>query len=242
MAAGASSTAGSTSDDRPSVSTDVPYRPRTLTRGEATSRETFVFYSPKNDRVVTMCDYLHLALALKLEFNPWLKTYVERPRKMTLAPKLTIDISFWTRDHSGHEQHLLAIPKAGTIGNARDGITLRDRTRLETAAQRHDLQLSYVLEQELLNEGASLRRCFLLLPHVQSSRRVRERITICHGIETYFKVTTRASFAELITAFPNFSPDHVVAVAATMIHDGALRLADTRPLSPHSALEVADGS
>jgi hypothetical protein len=242
MPAGAKSTAAPTSDTRLSVKTDFPHQPRTFTSGEATSREIFVFYSPKNDRVVAVSDYIHFALALSLEFDPTVKKYVERPRKIALSPEVTIDLSFWTQDNTGHEQHLLAIPKGGTIGNARDGVLLRDRTRLETAAQRHDLQLTFVLEQELINQAALIRVYFLLLPHVQQVRRIADRIAIRHGIETLLKTTMRAALSQLVAAFPNYMPDHIEAVAAWMIHLGMLRLTDARPLSLNSLLEVRDAA
>ncbi|TPG50762.1 hypothetical protein EAH75_04855 [Rhodanobacter glycinis] len=244
MSAGTSATATPTPGTGHYVTPELPYKPRALSRGEATSREIFVFYSPRNQRIVTVCEYLHLALAMQLEFTPTLTTYVERPCRLALGPKQTIDVAFWTRDKSGEsgktgqERFLLAIPKAGTVGNARDSTALRDRARMEGAAERHGIHLTYIVEQELLAASTQLRTHFLLLPHVQSARRVLARTTIRQGLLAYFNTMPRASFQQLTAAFDNFSPDHVVAVAAAMVHEGGLRLVDSAPLSLHTMLEV----
>ena len=81
----------------------LPFKPRPLTRSERNRREIFVFHSPRNRRVVTVVQILHLASALRFEFDPSLLAYVERPRRIALSPRQEIDISFWTRDRAGEE-------------------------------------------------------------------------------------------------------------------------------------------
>jgi hypothetical protein len=238
MTAGASATAAPSTDGaRHTTDPSLPYRPRLLSSGEATSREIFVFYSPRNERVVKVCEYLHLALALQLEFDPSLTAYVERPRKINVSTKHAIDIAFWTRDKAGQERFLIAVPKIGTVGYARDGSALRDRDRMNIAADRHELALTYVLEQELLTASQAIRTYFLLLPHVQSVRRIGSRLVIRQALRAYFTATPRATFRTLVAHFESFSPDHVTAVAASMIHDGTLQLDLSRPLSPDAMLE-----
>jgi hypothetical protein len=238
MSAGASATSTPTAvmTSHP-VDDTLPFQPRTLSIGEATSRELFVFYSPRNTRVVKVCEYLHLALALQLEFDRNVAAYVERPRKINLAPKYAIDISFWVRMKDGQERFVVAIPTIGTVGHAREGAALRNRERMDIAAKRHDIALTYVLEQDLLAVSSALRVNFLLLPHVQSVRRIPSRVALHQGIKAYFAAMPRVSFRTLVAYFSQFTADHVIAVAASMVHEGTLRLDPTRPLTWDSVLE-----
>lgn len=215
----------------------LPYQARPFTLGEATSREIFLFHSPKNSRTVKVAEYLHLALALRIEFDRSIEHYVERPRKILVSPKFAIDIAFWVRAKAGQERFIVGVPNIGTPGHKRDGASMRDRERMELAAQRHDITLTYVTEQELLAESTAIRTYFELLPHVQYARRIPSRLTIRQGITAYFGVTPRASFRALIDYFPQFGHDQILAVAASLVHSGTLRLDLTRRLSLDSMLE-----
>lgn len=237
MSAGVSATVSPEEQMLQTPNTTLPYHPRTLTLGEATSREIFLFHSPKNQRTVKVAEYLHLALALKLEFDPTIDCYVERPRKMFVSPKFAIDVAFWTRSKQGHERFLVGVPNVGTPGHHREGAALRDRERIEAAAQRHEINLAYITEQELLNESVALRTYFELLPHVQYTRRVPSRVTISQGIKAYFSVTPRVSLRALVAYFSQFSQDQVIAVAASLVHNGTLRFDLTRRLSLDTVLE-----
>jgi hypothetical protein len=241
MSAGVSATVSPEEQTRQTPDTTLPYHPRTLTLGEATSREIFLFHSPKNQRTVKVAEYLHLALALKLEFDPVIACYVERPRKMFVSPKFGIDIAFWTRTKQGHERLLMGVPNVRTPGHHREGTALRDRERMEAAALRHEIDLRYITEQDLLTESVALRTYFELLPHVQYTRRIPSRVTITQGIKAYFSVAPRVSFRALIAYFSQFSQDQVLAVAASLVHDGTLRLDLTRRLSLDTLLEEVHG-
>lgn len=239
MSAGLSATVSPEDEAPQPQDTNLPYKPRQLTLGEATSREIFLFHSPKNRRTVKVAEYLHLALALRLEFDPSVESYVERPRKIFVSPKFAIDIGFWTRSKAGPEAFLVGVPNAGTPGHKRDGAVMRDRERMDLAAQRHGITLTYITEQELLTESIAIRTYFELLPHVQYARRVSSRLTIRQGIKAFFTLTPRASFRTLIDYFHQFGRDQVFAVAASLLHRGDLRVDLTRRLSLDSMLEEA---
>jgi hypothetical protein len=162
---------------------------------------------------------------------------VERPRKISLSSNYAIDISFWVRNKDGVERFVVAVPSVGTVGHSREGTALRDRERMEIAARRHDIALTYVLEQDLLAVSSAIRVNFLLLPHVQSVRRITSRVTIQQGIKAYFIAMPRASFRSLVSYFTQFTADHVIAVAASMVHEGSLNVDRTRPLTWDSLLE-----
>jgi hypothetical protein len=238
MSAGVSATVSPADETRQIKNITLPYKPRKLSVGESTSRELFIFYSPRNERNVKVCEYLHLAMVLQLEFNPNVSAYVERPRKISVTPQLAIDLAFWVREKDGRERFWLAVPKSSTPGHSREGAALRDRARMSLAAERNDLQLSFVAEEELLTEARTIRNYFLLLPHVQSTRRIVDRVSILSAIQAYFTVQCRSSFRSLMTRLDRWSPDQVQAVAASMVHSGALMLDHTRPLTLDSMLEV----
>jgi hypothetical protein len=239
MSAGLSATVSPEDETPQAQDPDLPHKPRQLTLGEATSREIFLFHSPKNHRTVKVAEYLHLALALRFEFDPSVESYVERPRKISVSPKFAVDIGFWTRSLSGQETFFIGVPNAGTPGHKRDGAFMRDRERMELAAQRHDLTLTYITEQELLTESIAIRTYFELLPHVQYARRIPSRLTIGQGIKAFFTLTPRASFRTLIGHLPQFGRDKVLSVTASLLHRGDLRVDLTRRLSLDSMLEEA---
>ena len=201
----------------------LPFQPRRLTPSERSRRELFVFLSPRNNRVVTVATILHLAIALRFEFDPSLVAYVERPRRMALSPKQDVDISFWTRDRSGQERHYLAIPNAGTMGSTSGTVSIRDREALDEAAARHDLQLSYLTERELTSELGQYAIAIELLPHVWAHRRLASRSIVRERILGHLANSSCATLDQLFKLI-DFPHDSVRAVVAAMVHDGSLSL------------------
>ena len=213
--------------DAESHATDasLPYTPRRLRPSERSHRELFVFHSPRNRRVVTVAHILHLAIALRFEFDPSLVAYVERPRRMALSAKQDIDISFWTRNRAGEERYYLAIPNSGTMGSTSGTVSIRDREALDEAAARHDLQLSYLTEREMTSSIAQCAIAFELLPHVWAHSRLVSRSVIRERINGHLANTPRSTLAQLLELL-DFPADSVRAVVAAMIHDGSLQLVD----------------
>lgn len=203
----------------------LPFKPRPLTRSERNRREIFVFHSPRNRRVVTVVQILHLASALRFEFDPSLLAYVERPRRIALSPRQEIDISFWTRDRAGEERYYLAFPNAGTMGSTSGTVSIRDREALDEAAARHDLRLTYLTEREMISSIAQCAIAFELLPHVWAYSRLVSRSVIRERINRHLANNPRTTLAQLINQI-DFPPDSVRAVVAAMIHDGTLSLVD----------------
>ena len=117
MTAGTTATADASSVASHAIDPKLPYTPRKLTRGERNRREVLVFFSPRNQRIVTIADAVNSAVALKFEFDPNIKRYIERPRRIQLTAKQQIDVSFWTRDASGEERFYLVVPETGTVGS-----------------------------------------------------------------------------------------------------------------------------
>ncbi|KAF1721003.1 hypothetical protein CSC76_16680 [Pseudoxanthomonas mexicana] len=219
------------------VNAALPYQPRMLNRGERSRREVFVFFSPRNQRIVTIADTVNVAFAMQLEFDPTLSAYVERPRRLKLSDRQEVDISFWTRSKSGEERFHMLIPHSGNLGSTTGTLSVRDRGSLDVVAQRQGLVLHYVTEAELLASRAWLATAFELLPLVWEYGRLLNRALIRPHIEALVRNAERVSLARTIDALA-YDPGQVQAVVAGMIHEGALRLVDYQPGARDAVLEV----
>jgi len=240
MSAGAAATVNATPLTRHHVDESLPFRPRKLSTGERCRRETLTYYSPRNKRIVTLTDAGPVALGLKLEFDPSLVAFVERPRRIALSEKQQIDLTYWTRDVKGKEQFLLFIPSAGTIASTRGLAAVRDREALDAAARRHGIELTYVAERDLLSASAERGAYWQLLPHVQHHRRLRVRSFVEASIEALLAVTPSLTLRGASKQLgERFTPDQVAAVLASMVHRGRLRIAAPVGFNEDSVLEVA---
>ena len=215
----------------------LPYQPRDLRPREREANDTYVFYSPRNKRVLAITGALNFCFALGLEFNASLEVYVERPRRLHLMPHREIDISFWTRTRHGQETFYLTIPSSQTAPGFAGTVQPRERDLLEAAAQLHGLQLSYVYERDLVRDGLRLATYLRLLPYVQGARRVFGRTAIQDRIDAHFDRVPTASFAQLQEALRDIDPANVRAVAASMVHSGHLGIDELRPISMDAPLE-----
>lgn len=210
--------------------TNGAHTPRPLARGERSRRVVHVYFSPRNQRVVTIADAINACLALKHEFDPTVVEYVERPLRLQIGPREQCEVEFWTR-HTDGQQRYHAILPAGPAAAAR-------RELLERSAERHGLVLHFTLEDVLLSEQAWLRTAEELLQWVWWHARLVSRSTIRVQIKGRMASIARCTLTQLIGTLP-FPAAHVRAVVAAMIHDGSLRLIDYAPGAQDALLEVA---
>lgn len=215
----------------------LPFRPRVLTTNERQQRDLYVFYSPRNHRVVQVVEAINFALSLNFDFNPRLECYVERPRRINLTAKRQIDISFWTRDLEGKESFYLTIPASETIPAYGGDVVACERDLIDDAAKRHGIKIEYIFERDLVRHGDRLSLYFRLLPFVQSTRRIVCRSLIRDGIKEYFDAVPRASCHQLQQALPKYDRNHVQAVAAAMVHSGYLTVDNTSIFTLNTMLE-----
>ena len=226
MTAGSAATARVDADAHVhAVDPTLPFQSRRLSPSERSHRVLFSYYSPRNRRVVTVAHILHLAIALRFEFDPSLVAYVERPRRIALSPKQEIDISFWTRNRAGEERYFLAITNSGTMGSTSGTVSIRDQDMLDEAAARHTLQLSYITEREMTSAVAQCAIALELLPHVQAYTRLHSRSLIRERINAHLQNSPRTTLAQLLQLLDS-PPDSVKAVVAGMIHGGSLKLVE----------------
>jgi hypothetical protein len=214
----------------------LPYRPRALSRSERNRREIFVYFSPKNHRIVTIADAPNMALAIQLEFDPTVARYVERPKRLSLGAKTDIDLSFWTQSTSNEERIHLLIPETGLTGSTSGATSIRDRTALEAAARNASITLNFVSERELHAARTWLATGIELLQWVWLYRRLVGRSVIRQEIVTRLADVSRVSLSGLIQHSPH-NPAHVRAVVAGMVHEGALQLVDYVPGAVDAILE-----
>ncbi|KRA50245.1 hypothetical protein [Pseudoxanthomonas sp. Root630] len=215
----------------------LPYHPRPLKRGERSRREVFVYFSPRNQRIAMIADMVNVALALRLEFDPALSHYIERPRRLKVSDKHEIDITFWTRSKTGQEAFYLVVPDSGTVGSTVSTLSIRDRSVLEAAAQRQGITLHFVTEDELLSSRTWLATAFELLPLVWQYGRLLNRSMIRARIEGLMRNVERTNLSSLLKAL-DYEPSHVRAVVAAMVHEGSVRLVDYQPGGMDAVLEV----
>lgn len=237
MTAGTSATADTSSAASHVFDPNLPYEPRKLSRGERSRREVFVFFSPRNQRVVTVADVLNAAVALQLEFDSSIQQYIERPRRLQLTPKQQIDVSFWTRSTSGEEKFLLVIPEGGTVGSTTGNVSIRDHIELDAAATRNGIRLHYLSEAKLLSARTMLTIGFELLPLVWEYGRLPTRSLIRNRIRARLANIERVSLSNLVMTL-DFKSASIRAVVAGMIHAGELRLVDYLPGAADAILEV----
>lgn len=214
----------------PGVAVGTRLTPRPLARGERSRRVVHVYYSPRNTRVVTIADAINACLGLKLEFDPTVLEYVERPVRLQIGPREQVEVEFWSRHRDGEQRYHVVLP-AGPSAAAR-------REELERAAERHGIVLHFTPEEVLRSEQAWLRTAEELLEWVWWHARLVSRSTIRAQIKARLAAIDRVTLTQLVAtlAFPD---PHIRAVVAAMIHDGSLRLVDYTPGAEDALLEVA---
>jgi len=241
MTAGAAATTGDAPVSRHMVDNTLPFKPRILSMGERSRRETLSYSSPRNGRIVTLTDPGPIALGLRYEFDATLEVFVERPRRLALTPKQQIDVSFWTRDRDGIERMVLFVPTAGTVPSTTGLAAVRDRDILDAAARRHGFELTYVTERELLSASAERGAHWQLLPHVQHYRRLPTRALVESAIAALLAtsptVTLRRAGQQLAE---RFTVDQVAAVLAAWVHGGRLRIPTHAGFNEDTVMEVID--
>ncbi len=222
-----------------SINNELPFQPRRLNRGERSRHLTHVFFSPRNNRVVTVADTINAAAAMKFEFQATLAAYVERPRRLQLTPRQQIDVAFWTRAKTGEERFVITVPDSGNIGSTSGMVSMRDPDLLADVAERHEIVLHTLTEATLRSEMAWLKVCNELLLHVWEYSRQPARTVIRHQIEGYLLQVPRVSLSALLRNLA-FTETAVKSVVAAMVHEGGIRLVDYTPGLIDAVLEVGN--
>lgn len=214
----------------------LPYAPRPLSRGKRDRREVFVYYSPRNQRVVTVADAVTFAAALQLEFDSTIALYIERPRRLQISEKFVIDVSFLAITRSGEQRFILVLPNGRKTRSTGSVAGLPDTLELDEIAKRNGIYLSYVTEDHLLSQLPAMGEAFDLLPLVWSSERLANRASLAQQILNILGRVERFRLSDLIGA-TSATTHEVRATVAWLIHSGTLRLIDYVQGAPDAILE-----
>ena len=220
------------------TSNKPPYDGRELSPKEVRDEDVYTFNSPKMEgRRTRVAKLANLILALRLEFDPEVESYIERPRKLACDSE-TYEFSFWYRLRSGRE----FLPLLVSTGSSEPGVSASRRHRKERqlleAAERAQLPLKFEFETDLLQLGATFASWLRLLPGVQLASRFKHRSDLRARILDVAKRFDRVRISQIIGALDGLPPGDVRCVIADLIHAGQLSIDPKSQLTGHSIVQV----
>jgi len=199
----------------------------------------YVFRSPRNQRVVTVADANAFILALLLEFDPTVRTYVERPRQLQLTPKTRIDLTFWSQTAAGAQRFHLIVPAGRATHSTTGTIGLPSHEELRQIGIRNAVELTLISEPEIASSLSQAAVAYELLPLVWHSERVTSRAIIDAHVKEMLQRVSRLNLLSVINALP-YSATDVRATVAWMVHQGKLNLIDHSPGASDAVLEIVN--
>lgn len=213
--------------------TDRPYQSRELTRRELLRLDIHSFYSPKERRFVRVVGLAHLAMALQREFEPNCLEYVERPRMLTVGKEM-YEFSFWTRSRNGRESLPLLVPTRSSVPVSSGRRRHREAEHLLAAAEAAHLPLEFVLETELLEQGAALASHLRMLASVQLAARQDNRPILRECVMTFVRSQERSRVSHIVSALGGYLMSDVRCVICDLVHAGQLDYDRAVAWSQHS--------
>ena len=216
----------------------LPYTARELSPKEVRDEDIYTFNSPKMGARRTRVAMLpNLFLALQLEFDPEVESYVERPRRL-ICDAETYEFSFWYRTTSGREYLPLLVP----VGSSEPSAPARRRHRKERqlleAAERARLPLKFEFEADLLQSATAFASWLRMLPGVQLASRFRHRFDLRARVLDIAGRFDRLRISQIVDALDGFPPGDVRCVICDLIHAGRLSIDPKFPLTAHSVCQV----
>jgi len=216
----------------------LPYTARELSPREVRDEDVYTYNSPKmGGKRIRVAKLANLILALRLEFDPEVESYIERPRQLACDSE-TYEFSFWFRLKSGRE----FLPLLVSTGTSEPGASARrchrkERQLLE-AAERAQLPLKFEFETDLLQLGPAFASWLRMLPGVQLASRFKHRGDLRARILDVAKRVDRVRISQIIDALDGFPPGDVRCVVADLIHAGHLSIDPKSPLTEHLIVKV----
>lgn len=201
----------------------APFKARQLTRNERRDEDLYAFQSPKERRLVEVIGVPAFCLALLLEFNPRISTYVERPRTL-VTPASRLELSFWIQDRHGRERFLLIVPTAESLPAQGGRRTHRRAEALLEAASAASIQILFISEPDLLEQRARIAQALRMLPYVQDVQRLPHRLYLRERVLSLLATSPRVRFSQVEQSLSDFVASDVRAVLCDLIHQGDLVL------------------
>lgn len=210
-------------DDLPSSGTEA-YAPRPLTPSESTRLDVYYYQSPRNNhRLVAVVEPCRLALALDLEFDPGVATYVERPRTLLVRDR-KVELCFWISRKCGTESFIVFRREAAATAPA-----LRAEQQfcaeLMEASQRAGLDLAIRKVKSILAARVANATRLELLPYVQAARRSRGISVFIDAVMTHMRRHPVSSFHAIETSLrPTFDWRDIRSATCLLVHRGDLAI------------------
>lgn len=216
----------------------LPYTARELSPKEVRDEDIYTFNSPKMAGRRTRVAMLpNLILALQLEFDPEVESYIERPRRLTYDAD-TYEFSFWYRTQSGREYLPLLVPTGSTEPGASASRRHRKERQLLDAAERAQLPLKFEFETDLLQHAAAFASWLRMLPGVQLASRFKHRLDLRERIMEIARRFDRVRISQIVDALDGFPSGDVRCVICDLIHAGHLSIDSKSPLTAHSVCKA----
>lgn len=201
---------------------DRPYQPRDLTRKELLREDIHSFFSPKEKRLVRVSGVPNLALMLQHEFGPQYTAFVERPRMLTVDKDI-YEFASWTRDRDGRELLMLLVPTRSSESMSGGRRRHRKAEALLAAAEAAHLPLQFVLETELIEQGALLASHVRMLPGVQLAARLDNRPVLRERILDFVTNEQRCRISHILRGLERYLRSDVRCVVCDLVHAGLLK-------------------
>lgn len=201
-----------------------PFSPRELSIGERKAGDLRLFNSPKLGRRVELLGPLTFLTALRLEFDPHVLGYVERPRMLEVLDR-QVELHFWTRERRGLERFWLIVPNDEAIDPTSPRRAHREADAFIDAANRAHINVQFVFEDELVRDATRLTAYRRLLPYVQSAVDLSNREQLRERVRELFGLAPRATIEHVCAELRGFHRADVMASVADLVHAGELALA-----------------
>lgn len=212
---------------------DRPYQPRDLTKKELLREDIHSFFSPKEQRWIRVVGIAGLAIALQQEYAPFVTTYVERPRMLWVGKEL-YEFAIWTRERDGRETLLLLVPTRSSESVSGGRRRHRQAEALLAAAEAAHLPLKFVLETDLVEQGALLASYVRMLPGVQLAARLDNRIALRARILEFVASQNRCRVSYIVKSLDQYLMSDVRCVVCDLVHAGLLEYSQDHAWNDHS--------
>lgn len=146
----------------------IPFSSRDLSPSEETRLDVYYYISPKNEnRLVSLVEPCRLALALELEFDSDVTSFLPRPRTLLVEGR-EVELCFWLRRQNAAESFVIFRRQTKPSVSA---VRAEERfcSRLLESACRAGIALTIRKPSSLLTARVANATRLELLPYVQST-------------------------------------------------------------------------
>ncbi|MEG2578827.1 MAG: hypothetical protein RSA54_13980, partial [Glutamicibacter sp.] len=173
-----------------------PMVARELSASQIKRDDVFMFFSPKEDRRVSVLGPLQLALRLQLEFDPVVAAATERPRSIPVGTE-QVELHFWWQYVGGSEFYALVVPNAQTVPGTDGQRRPRQLDRLQAAARDASIALKLITEDQLKRPEGRTELCYQLLGICQSARDLGSALILRNEVAAVVNRSGRITANEL---------------------------------------------